>query len=287
MKHSSCLLGIIGDPIGHSLSPAMQNAALSRLKIGASYRAFAVAPRDLAAFLKKDVAGLNLKGLNVTIPHKEAVLKYCKKISPEARAIGAINTLVVSPKGLVGYNTDAAGYLRSLTEDTGFRPSGKTVLVLGAGGAARAVLYALARAGADPIFISNRTPARARSLARYFRKIFPKTFFQAVSQDKASFTTLFSGVDLVVNTTSVGMKGKGGFRLPLALLPKTAVVSDLVYRPLMTTLLKAARRRKLRIHTGLGMLLHQGALSFKLWTGKMPDRRVMHRALLDALRKKA
>lgn len=283
MKHFA-LLGIIGDPIGHSLSPAMHNAVLRKGGFRYLYLPFHVTPSRLKDFVR-DAPSLNLAGFNVTIPHKEAVLKHLSWISPEAKAIGAANTVVVSSKRLQGYNTDAGGYLRSLIEGTGFRPRGRVALVLGAGGAARAVVYALAKSGLKEIALANRTRARARRLAREFSKKFPKTRIVDVPFDLKLVNRLLPELDLLVNTTSVGMNRTSFRGLDVRRLGKKAVVSDLVYKPLVTPLLRAAKRRGLKIHTGDGMLLYQGAEAFRLWTGRKPDLRLMKKALLVALKR--
>lgn len=278
------LLGIIGDPITHSLSPAMHNAVLRKAGFPFFYMPFHVTAANLGAFLK-DVPLIPLAGFNVTIPHKEAVRKQLAWVSPEAKAIGAVNTVVVSGKRLKGYNTDAEGYLRSLKEETGWTPRSKKVLLLGAGGAARAVVYALAQGGAGEIMIANRTLARAKTLARDFSKQFRRTKIVAVPLNPQLWSTDAVQADLIVNTSSVGMNGTFFTGLSLKNAPKKAVVSDLVYRPRITPLLRAAKRRRLTIHTGEGMLLHQGALAFQLWTGKKPDLKVMKKALLEAMKR--
>jgi len=278
------LLGIIGDPITHSLSPAMHNAVLRKAGFPFFYMPFHVAAANLRAFLK-DVPLIPLAGFNVTIPHKEAVRKQLAWVSPEAKAIGAVNTVVVSGKKLKGYNTDAEGYLRSLKEETGWTPRSKKVLVLGAGGAARAVVYALAQGAAGEILIANRTLARAKTLVRDFSKQFRGTKFVALPLKPQLWSTDAAQAHLIVNTSSVGMNGTSFTGLSLKNAPKNAVVSDLVYRPRITPLLRAAKRRRLTIHTGEGMLLHQGALAFQLWTGKKPDLKVMKKALLEAMKR--
>lgn len=295
-------IGIIGDPIAHSLSPAMHNAAFQKAGLPFVYLPFHVTARQLPRFIKavrgqsrwgaigvesgisprfKRGSGLaspnesTLSGFNVTIPHKEKVMRYLDSVSPEARAIGAVNTVVIRNNKLLGFNTDTPGYLRSLTTETGFRPRGKRVLILGAGGAARAVIFALAQAGAKEITVSDQIPGKAQRLVKEFRKRFKQVRIGGVEIKTA---------DLLVNATPVGLNGTRFKNLPIEELPRRAIVSDLVYHPAMTPLLKEAKRRGFKIHSGLGMLLGQGALSFQLWTGKRPDPGVMKKALLDALR---
>ncbi len=280
------ITGIIGDPIRHSLSPVMQNAAFQKAGLPFVYVPFHVRPRELGHFLRQAASWKDLAGLNVTIPHKEAVLKYVTDLSPEAKAIGAVNTLVFSSKGVIqGHNTDAPGYLASLREETKFSPRGKTIVVLGAGGAARAILYILAYSGVSRLIVVNRTPGKAQVLVREFQRRFGKTRFEASRLERNRLRTILPQADLLVNTTSVGLNQTRFSQLPLDALNKKAIVSDLVYRPLLTPLLKDAKRRGNRIHPGFGMLLHQGVLSFRRWTKKRPDVAVMRKALLDALKR--
>jgi shikimate dehydrogenase len=278
------LLGIIGDPITHSASPAMHNAVLRKGGFRFFYLPFHVTPERLKTFVR-DIPHLHLAGFNVTIPHKEAIVRHLSWISPEAVAIGAVNTVVVAGRRLRGYNTDAAGFLDSLRSETDFRPRGKVVMILGAGGAARAVVYSLARAGAKEIAVANRTRSRARRLAREFGRKFTRTRVVDVPFQVSLLRKMMPDIDLLVNTTSVGLRGTSFKGLSLKSLPKKSVVSDLVYRPRITPLLRAARRRGLKIHAGDGMLLHQGAAAFRLWTGREPDLKTMRMALLEALKR--
>ncbi len=297
------IVGIIGDPVAHSLSPAMQNAAFRKRGLPLVYLPFHVTARQLPRFIKavrnqlrwgaigvesgisprfKRGSGLaspsesTLAGFNVTIPHKEKVMRYLDSVSPEARAIGAVNTVVVRAGRLLGFNTDAPGYLRSLTTETGFRPRGKRILILGAGGAARAVLFTLAQAGAKEITVCDQIPGKARRLVKEFQKKFRHVRIGEINMKNID---LLEKIDLLVNATPVGLKGTRFKNLPIKKLPRRAIVSDLVYHPAMTPLLQAARRRRLKIHSGLGMLLQQGALSFQIWTGEEPPLAVMKRAL--------
>lgn len=267
------IIAIIGDPIAHSLSPVMQNAVFRKMNLPYLYLPIRVTSGELSSFIKRiknDRSGIT--GFNVTIPHKEKVMKYLDWISPEALAIGAVNTVIFKKGRLAGYNTDARGYVRSLQEETRFTPRGKRILILGAGGAARAILYALGKAGAKKVYLSNRTLRRAMKLTR-----------DSIPLKTKELKKIFPSIDLLINATSIGLKGTRFKNLPLSLLSKRAIVSDLIYRPLMTPLLRDAKRRGLKIHPGLGMLLYQGAESFRLWTGKKPDLAVMRKALLDAL----
>ncbi|QQR80870.1 MAG: shikimate dehydrogenase [Deltaproteobacteria bacterium] len=276
------LLGIIGDPIKHSLSPAMHNAALEKLALPYAYLPFQVSSKELKSFFLK-AKKWNLVGFNVTIPHKEAVLLFLKKISPEAKLMGAVNTIYQKKGVWYGDNTDGRGYLTSLSTETKFHPRGKRIVILGAGGAARAVICSLALKSPRAIILLNRTEEKASALAQEFSNKFKKIHFEALPLEKESCQIVFPDTHLLINTTSIGLNGTHFDKLPLKHLPKTAIVSDLVYRPLKTKLLKQAEKLGLKIHPGIGMLLHQGALAFKLWTHHQPPLKIMQKALLDAL----
>lgn len=285
------ILGIIGDPVSHSLSPIMQNAALRKMKLPYLYLPFHVTPKNLAAFFQmvKSRRGVRwgaseIIGFNVTVPHKEKALRYLDRISPEAQAMGAVNTVVRKGNRLVGYNTDAQGFLRSLKELARFHPRGKKILILGAGGAARAVLWSVASAGAKEIILCNRTPSKVGKVVRPFRRRFRRVLIQTVPLTHRMLSAVFPKIDLLVNATSVGLKGTRFRGLPLSKLRKGTLVSDLVYRPIQTPLLKEAAQKGLLVHPGWGMLLFQGAESFRLWTGRKPEIAVIKKALLDALR---
>ncbi|MBI2083752.1 MAG: shikimate dehydrogenase [Deltaproteobacteria bacterium] len=270
----SKIFGIIGDPIDHSLSPQMFNSFFQKKNLPHLYLRFHLKKKDLGRFVKK-CRGWGLVGFNVTIPHKESILPFLDKIDPAVKIIGAANTVVVRGNRLIGYNTDAEGYSLSLRRETGFEPRGKSILVIGAGGASRAILYTLGRHGARQIFLTNRTRSKALRLCDEFKRHFPKTAFKVVRFHPTDLAPLFPKIDLLINTTSVGLKGTGFKNLPpLLFLHSKAIVSDIVYRPLITHLLKEAKRCHLKTHGGLGMLLHQAVLAYRIWTGK--------KALLDA-----
>lgn len=280
------LIGIIGDPIRHSLSPFMHNAVLQAMKLPLVYLPFWVRSQGLKKFLKA-IPDLKLVGFNVTIPHKEKILPYIDHLSSDAAAIGAVNTVVIKGKKLFGHNTDWQGYLRSLEEEMKFKPQGKTVLILGGGGAARAVLYGLLKRKVREVILSNRTESKAEKLAREFQKKFPHSRIRTIPLTSSELKKNFPSVDVMINATSVGLKGTRFLNLPLKQLKKNSIVSDLVYRPLWTPLLQEARKLGLRPHSGLGMLLYQGVESFTLWTGHHSKIRakikIMRKALLDAL----
>jgi shikimate dehydrogenase len=266
------LYGVIGNPVGHSLSPVMHNAAFQKAGVAAFFGAFAVAEDQLAAALA-GMRALGIKGFSVTIPHKVAVIEQLDEVDEEARRIGAVNTVINRGGRLCGSNTDAPGALRALREK--IDPAGRRVLVLGAGGAARALVYGLTRAGAE-VFIANRSPEKGRRLAAEF----------AAAAIAISELKDFS-CEILVNTTPVGMfPAVDRMPVPESLLKPGMVVMDIVYNPLRTRLLAAAAARGAAIVDGLGMFVGQGALQFELWTGRPAPLEIMRRAVLEVLQKK-
>lgn len=277
------ILGIFGYPIIHTISPAMHNAVIKALGLDMIYMPFEIKPSNLRDAVN-GIKGFGMLGINITIPHKEAVMKLLDDISEEARLIGAVNTIVNKDGRLIGYNTDGYGYVASIKEDCKFNPKDKIIIILGAGGAARAVLAALAKSGAKKIIIANRTLSRADNLIKTFKRKFPNTKFEAIGLEEDILRTYFQDINLLVNTTSVGMEKNEILEIPLEALPKTAIVSDIVYNPLQTLLLKKADKLGLAAYGGLSMLIHQGAKSFKLWTGIDAPVNVMRKAALKALK---
>lgn len=261
--------GIIGWPVAHSLSPAMHNAAFAALGLNWRYVAFPVDPARVAEAVD-GLAAAGVAGLNVTIPHKRAVIDRCSDVSEAVRAIGAANTLV--PDGAGGFradNTDAEGFARALDEEAPVDLAGEEVLILGAGGAARALAFILRRRGAR-IVVANRTPGRAEEAGADAEAPFAGPGRDAAVRRAA----------LVVNATSLGLHGDDiPPDLPLEAIAEGQVVADIVYRPGGTPWLAAAAGRGARTVDGLGMLLHQGAAAFAQWTGMEPPVDVMRRAL--------
>lgn len=273
-KHHAQLLAVIGHPIAQSKSPLMHNRALSVQRLPYTYLAFDVHPEMLAQAVD-GLRALGARGWNVTIPHKIAVLPLLDAVSDEARQIGAVNTVVNDGGKLYGYNTDGSGYLRSLQEETGLDVRGARVLILGAGGAARGVAYTLAVSGAAQLIIANRTLEKAERLADFLAP-----FTQTAAVPLSDAGKWMNGVALIVNTTSIGMyPHTESTPLPADIIPEGAVVSDLIYNPVKTTLLQEAERRGALIHSGLGMFVHQGALAYEKWTGVSPPVDVMRRAI--------
>lgn len=273
------ILGIFGDPVAHSLSPAMQNEALARAGIDAVYVPFHVRPESLPQAVTS-LRALEILGVNVTIPHKESVLAYLDEIDPTACTIGAVNTIVNRNGHLVGYNTDGVGLLRSLEEDLGFVPDGRRVLLLGAGGACRAALASLIRAGADWVGIANRTRSRASDLAKEFSEMGAGTSLATFGLDPGELSIPLGRVDLVINTSAVGLKGEAFDEFPWEALVAGASIYDMVYASEPTPFLAKARSRGHRTADGLGMLAAQGEEAFFLWTGIRPPSGVMKRRIL-------
>lgn len=261
-------LGIIGYPIGHSISPIFQQAALDHLGIDATYEKWEVTPEGVGDFVNGLRAPDSL-GINITVPHKQAVIPFLDEVDEWATAAGAVNTIVNRDGHLSGHNTDGPGFLRALLVETGYDPKGTRALVLGAGGAARGILLALARGGVDSMVIANRTLERAETLAKLASDNGVKS--EAISLSGDALTEAVSGADLIVNCTTMGMShgpDEHGSPISAAQIPATAIVNDVVYTPLLTPLLKEAAAVGATALGGLHMLVYQGVLSFQMWTGQ-------------------
>ncbi len=273
---STRLYGVFGNPVRHSLSPRLHNAAFRERGVNAVYLAFEVAREGLGLAFEA-VRALDMGGVNLTIPFKEDAMNYADEVPEDIdRCTGALNTVVNRDGRLYGYNTDGPGFLLALQEETGFDPRGKSVLILGAGGAARGVAFALAYAGAERLWLLNRTHDRAAGLAENLSVHFPEA---AVESPVAADDVEEAKVDLVVNATSCGMKKSDPVPYDLRRLKKPAVVYDLIYAPLRTPFLEAAGKLGFPCANGLGMLVAQAALAFGLWTGEKDVRTVMMQAL--------
>ena len=279
------LYGILGSPVAHSRSPAMHNAAFRALGIDATYVAFEVAPARLADAVR-GLAALGVGGVNVTVPHKEHVIDLLDEVSDAARAIGAVNTVVQRDGRLLGHNTDAPGLVRSL-EDAKVPLRDARVVVLGAGGAARASVVGLARAGARQIVVAARRIEQAEALTERLSAGCPDTRLSVCAMAHDALSQAFKEATLLVQSTSATLAGQPGAdafaaRLPWHALAPDARVVDLVYKPRETSVLQAARQRGLATVDGLGMLLHQGTRAFELWTGRPAPVSDM-RAALEAM----
>ncbi|MBI4711140.1 MAG: shikimate dehydrogenase [Candidatus Omnitrophica bacterium] len=283
------LYGIFGHPLSHTLSPAMHEAAFQKLWIDANYIVLELAP---AAFKKlmSQSARLSLSGFNVTVPYKETVMKYLDRVRPEARAIGAVNTVFRQGRHWVGANTDMEGFLKALMTEGGFHPLGKRAVILGAGGAARAVAYGLSKEGAREILIADCFPEKAKKITSDMGKLFKKVKYRAVVAGTSEVKEALQKADVIINATPIGLKSGDPKVIPEEWIPssrlKKIFVMDLIYNPAMTPFLKAAKKKGHRTLNGLGMLLYQGARALELWTGRKAPVGVMRRALLQALQEK-
>jgi shikimate dehydrogenase len=276
------IYGIVGHPVGHSLSPAMHNAAFRELGMDAEYRPFDVKPEDLEDFLR-GLPGGPIRGVNVTIPHKIAAKEYIERegsLDKEAAKLGAVNTVKVEGGALKGYNTDGAGFYRSLVLDLKFEPEGKRVFIMGAGGAARAITMYL---GDSPgtVSVFDIDAAKAEALKERYESYFKKGRIRLVSE--RDLAKALSECQLFVNATPVGMKESDPSPVDAKSLPRGAAVYDLVYNRPKTALVREATLNKLHAVTGIGMLLYQGAIAFEIWTGRKPPIDVMRKALKSAM----
>ncbi len=275
------VVGIIGSPIRHSLSPTMQNAAFEACKLDYVYVPFAVAPDKLGDAIS-GLRALGVCGFNVTVPHKVSIIKFLDCLDCTAEDAGAVNTVLSSNGRLVGYNTDGDGLIHSLKEDLNFIPGMDSIVIIGAGGAARGAVAALIRAGANRITIINRSYDNACILKKEMDLRNLDACIEVVKQNEPGENYLVNA-SLVINTTSVGMNGDGMDFLDLSLLPSSAKVYDMVYSPAITPLMKDAAEKGIMVSNGLGMLAAQGEKAFNVWTGQMPPEGLMKRVLLGIL----
>ena len=276
-------LGIIGYPIGHSISPVFQQAALDHCGIDATYQAWEVHPDAVGGFVNA-LRRPGMLGINVTVPHKEAVIPFLDEVDDWAAEAGAVNTIVNRDGRLTGHNTDGTGFLRALREGAGFEPAGRKVLVLGAGGAARGVVLALLREGIAELVVANRTIQRAESLVLLAsaREIPAR----AISLGSNELSRSAEEADLIVISTTLGMTHgpkEAGSPLSRENIPSRVLVNDLVYNPLRTPLLHEAEQAGARVLGGIQMLVYQGAASFEMWFGQPAPVPVMLEAASRAM----
>ncbi len=280
-------VGIIGYPLKHSISPIFQQAAFDYHRLDLRYEAWETEPTELASVIDR-LRHPSILGANVTIPYKEAVLPLLDELDELAFQIGAVNTIVHRERKLVGYNSDSGGFLQALRERGSFEPQGTRVVLLGAGGAARAVGFALVKAKVKALAIVNRTLPRAEALATSLQSISAESQSEVypVPWQDDKLKEIISSCHLLVNCTSIGMKHsptETESPLKAGILPGDALVYDLVYNPLETPLLREARKAGARVIGGLAMLVYQGAISFKLWTGEEPPIKIMMEVAKQAL----
>ncbi|ANB60831.1 shikimate dehydrogenase [Anoxybacteroides amylolyticum] len=272
------LYGVIGCPIHHSLSPLMHNDAFQTLGIDAHYHAFYVEKEALPAAIE-GIKALGIAGINVTIPHKTAVIALLDSVDETAKRIGAVNTIVRENDRLIGYNTDGPGFVRALIEETNTMIQGKRILLIGAGGAARGIYFSLATAQAEQIDICNRTKEKAEQLIEESDILVSGRAYSLIEAEER-----LSQYDIIINTTSVGLSPNVD-AMPLSLdhLNERTIVSDIIYNPLETKWLKEARKKGAIVQNGVGMFVYQGALAFEKWTGVFPDVERMKQVVIQQL----
>ena len=274
------MYGVIGDPIEHTLSPTMHNAAFNHLKLDFVFLAFRVKAAELENAMR-GMRGLGIRGLNVTMPHKNSVTKYLDEVDLTVKFLGSVNTILNDDGRLLGFNTDGVGALKALREN-GVNPNGKKLLLLGAGGAAKAVAFSLAKE-VEELCVLNRAPQKAKELA----DALSRTFDKKVVGDALSPSLIQKNLhdsDILINATSVGMHPNISQSLaaPQWLKPDLCVM-DIVYNPVETKLAKDAKAVGAHVISGVEMLLYQGAASFEIWTGRSAPIEVMRRAALNKL----
>ncbi len=274
---------LIGDPAEQSLSPAMHNAAFKALGLNSIYIALRV-PKPMLAHVLAGVRAMSIAGLNVTTPHKITVADMLDKLDESAKLVGAVNTIKNLKGKLIGFNTDGEGALRALEQKAGSL-SGKKVVLMGAGGAARAIAFSIAKAGAK-ISIANRTISRARVLASAIEKKF-RADVKSLELKRSKLAKVVKQADVLINATTVGTYPNVGRTLVTAnMMHRGLVVNDIVYNPLETRMLREAKRAGAKTVDGLGMLVHQGALAFEIWTRRRAPIKVMEAAARRELRGK-
>jgi shikimate dehydrogenase len=276
-------VGLIGHPLGHSVSPPMQQAAFDHCKLDIRYETWDTDPTQLREVLAR-LRQASALGANVTVPYKEVMVPVLDRLDGQALEINAVNTIVKESAGLTGYNTDVDGFLEALRREGSFEPQGKRVVLLGAGGAARGISFGLARAGVSALVILNRTFERTEDLILDLKRF--NLDLKALPWGTDAMQRALPDCDLVVNCTSMGMKHsptESQSPLEAALIPKNALVYDVVYNPVETPLLAEAKKAGARTLAGLAMLVYQGALAFKLWTGEEAPIDIMFEAARQAL----
>lgn len=278
IDHTTMRFGVIGDPIAQSMSPLMMNQAFQAAGINALYMAFHVTPEHLQHAIY-GLRSLGFRGANVTIPHKQAVMEFLDEIDEGARVIGAVNTIVHEDGKLIGYNTDGIGYVRSLKEECKVDLQGRHIVLIGAGGAARGVAYALAQEKPASIRIVNRTMEKAEQIAA---ALAAHVDIRGMGMDQLD--DIKEQTDIVINTTSLGMYPHVEERpLDPTIFKPGTIVSDLIYNPRITRWLREAEAHGCIIHGGLGMFIYQGAYAYEYWTGQQAPVQVMRQAVEQAL----
>jgi len=273
--------GVIGDPIEHTMSPVMHNAAFKELGLDYLYVPLRVSKEELGKAVES-IRALNMRGVNVTLPHKVAIIPFLDKLDPLAKKIGAVNTIVNDDGVLTGYNTDATGFLQALL-DKGVKPEGKKVVILGAGGASRAISFILAERGTHLVILNRLLEFDwAEELAQRISQISKKV--RALELNEKNLEMMLEGADILINATSVGMHPDvNKTPVPARLLKPGLIVFDIVYSPIKTRLLKEAEAAGAQTIGGLDMLIWQGAIAFEKWTGQKAPLDLMKKEAIKAL----
>lgn len=281
-------LGIFGYPLAHSMSHLMYSTAIKHLGINFQFQPYEVKPEHLPAAVE-GVRAMGIRGVCVTIPHKGAIIPLLDELTEDARLMRAVNVVCLEDgERLVGHNTDGIGFVTSMRKDVGQDPKGKRILLLGAGGAAKAIAVKLAVEGASHISILNRTPSKAEELAEHVKDQVPGSEVEGGALETEQVGRFAKEADIIINGTSVGMWKKGEPPDKSTLVPSEQImphhlVCDVVYNPLLTPLLCSAKRRKAKVLTGLGMIIYQGAEAFRRWTGCELPVQLVRRRLIRAL----
>lgn len=270
IKGTTRIVGLFGYPVRHTFSPAMHNAAFEALNLDFVYLPFEVHPQNLVKAVE-GLAPLGITGINVTIPHKEKVIPLLHEISPEAELIGSVNTIEVRDRRLKGYNTDAYGFETSLKQVLNIDLGSKRLFVMGAGGASRAICFQAALSGAHEIVLADLEQDRAQSLSRSVAEKFPDCNVHVCPMEEKEIQRALAGKDLFVNATPVGMKPNDPPVIHVDWLAPSTAVFDAIYNPQETRLLREAKEKGHPILNGIGMLVHQGARAFEIFTGKTPS----------------
>lgn len=282
-KTSTKITGLIGWPVEHTLSPIMHNAGFKKLGLNFCYLPLAVKPQDLAKAVRS-LKAREIAGVNITIPHKETVIKFLNEIRGAARTIGAVNTVINEAGRLIGYNTDGPGFIEFLKKDAGFSPKNKIITLIGAGGAGRALAFMLLNSGAGKIYLYDALFQKSQNLKKALAAKFARQKVTVIKKlAKKVWQEILSQTDLLINATPVGLAPKiNACPLPAEyfdFLKKTSLVVDLIYNPGKTIFLKEAAQRKLRNFNGLGLLVWQGILAFELFTGSKIKPQIFRTAL--------
>lgn len=264
------IIALFGNPVGHSISPAIHNAAFTRAGLNYIYIPFELKENQLERALNSFDC-FRIEGANVTVPYKTDVIKYLDELDEKARLMGAVNVISYCDGKLKGYNTDGDGFLMSLKENAGITPEGHTILILGGGGAARAIAFSLAIHRAKRVYIANRTYERAAKLSEEINRA-AKGAAVPIHFDYDSLKAVSYKADIIVNATTVGMSPHTDESpVPIKIIHSSQLVCDVVYNPIMTRLLREASDKGCDVLTGLGMFIYQAIESFKIWTGIEPD----------------